>query len=41
MGTLLNEAGENGTGSLSRVIAGTCKARLAESVFADLHVFFE
>jgi hypothetical protein len=35
---LLNEAGENGIGSLSRVTAGSCQARIAESVYADLKV---
>jgi hypothetical protein len=34
--TLLNQAGENGIGSLSRVTAATCQARVAESVYADL-----
>jgi hypothetical protein len=33
---LLNEAGENGTGSLSRVSAASCQARIAEAVYADL-----
>jgi hypothetical protein len=33
---VLNEAGENGIGSLSRVTAGTCQARISESVHADI-----
>lgn len=33
---VLNEAGENGTGSLSRMTAGSCKARVAESMFSSL-----
>jgi hypothetical protein len=33
---VLNEAGENGIGSLSRVTTGTCQARLSETVHADM-----
>jgi hypothetical protein len=35
---LLNEAGENGIGSLSRVSAGSCQGRIAESVYAELKI---
>ena len=34
--TLLNEAGENGIGSLSRVTAASCQARISEAVYADI-----
>lgn len=33
---VLNEAGENGTGSLSHMTTGSCKARVAESIFASM-----
>jgi hypothetical protein len=35
---LLNQAGENGIGSLSHVTAGSCQGRIAESVYAELKV---
>jgi hypothetical protein len=35
---LLNEAGENGIGSLSRVSAGSCQGRIAEQVYAELKI---
>ncbi|MFO0672341.1 MAG: hypothetical protein U0235_22405 [Polyangiaceae bacterium] len=33
---VLNEAGENGGGSLARMTTGSCKARVAESFFSSL-----
>ena len=33
---VLNQAGENGTGSLSNIPTGSCKARVAEAVYSQL-----
>lgn len=38
---VLNEAGENGIGSLSHIVMGSCKARVAESAFVELRTLLD